>query len=77
MLRIAGYVALILAPLLVLFAIVLAIGMALFGLAIFRSDVFGLFAIAFVAFALATSVTAGIWLARAAKAPPRQEPPSA
>jgi hypothetical protein len=76
MLRIVGYVALILAPLLVLFAIVLAIGMALFGLSMFRSDVFGLFAIAFVAFAVATSVTAGIWLARA-KPPPNPEEPSA
>lgn len=77
MLRIFGYVALILAPLIVLFGIVLAIGVALFGLSVFRSDVFALFATAFVAFAVATSVTAGIWLARAAKVPPPPEEPSA
>lgn len=77
MLRIAGYITLILAPLIVLFAIVLAIGMAIFGLAVLRSDVFALFAMAFVAFALTTSVTVGVWLARASKAPPNPEPPSA
>lgn len=76
MLRIVGYIALILAPLIVLFAIVLAIGMALFGLSMFRSDVFSLFATGFVAFAVAASVSAGIWLARV-KPPPHPEEPSA
>lgn len=74
MLRILGYIALILAPLIVLFAIVLAIGMALFGLSMFRSDVFSLFATGFVAFAVATSVSAGVWLARVKPPPDRQEP---
>jgi hypothetical protein len=68
-----GYIALILAPLFVLFAIVLAIGVALFGLAVVRSDTFALFAMAFVAFAVMTSITVGIVLARAAKSPPRPE----
>lgn len=77
MLRIAGYIAMILAPLIVLFGIVLAIGMAIFGVAVLRSDVFALFAMAFVAFALTTSVTVGVWLARAAKSPPNPEQPSA
>lgn len=72
MLRMLGYVALVLVPLAVLFVIVLAIGFAIFGLAVVRSDVFALFVMAFVAFALTTSVTVGIVLARA-KSPPHQE----
>jgi hypothetical protein len=76
MARIFIYIGLVLAPLLVLLAIALAIGVALFDLSVFRSDVFALFAIGFVAFALATSVTVGVLLARAAKPPPRPEPPS-
>lgn len=77
MLRFLVYISLILAPLLVLFGIVLAIIVAIFGLSALRSDVFGLFAMAFAAFALTTSVTAGLWLARASKVPPHPEPPSA
>lgn len=73
MLRILSYIALVLAPLFVLFAIVLAIGVALFGLAAVRSDTFALFAMAFVAFAVTTSVTVGIVLARGSKSPPRPE----
>ncbi len=77
MLRIFVYIGLILGPLIVLFAIALAIAVALFGLSALRSDVFALFATGFVAFAVTTSVTVGIWLARAAKAPLHPEPPSA
>lgn len=77
MLRILDYIALVLAPVFVLFAIVLAIGVAIFGLAVVRSDTFALFAMAFAAFALTTSITVGIVLARAPKSPPNQEPPSA
>lgn len=73
MLRMLGYISLVLVPLVVLFAIVLAIGIALFGLAVVRSDTFALFAMAFVAFAVTTAITLGIVLARAPKSPPRQE----
>jgi hypothetical protein len=75
--RIFIYIGLVLAPLIVLFGIVLAIAVALFGLSVFRSDVFALLATGFVAFAITTSVTVGIWLARGAKSPPHREPPSA
>lgn len=73
MLRMLGYISLVLAPLFVLFAIVLSIGLAIFGLAVVRSDTFALFAMAFAAFALTTAITVGIVLARAPKSPPRQE----
>jgi hypothetical protein len=73
MLRMLGYISLVLVPLVVLFAIVLAIGIAIFGLAVVRSDVFALFAMAFAAFALTTAITVGIVLARAAKSQARQE----
>lgn len=65
MLRILGYIALVLAPLIVLLILALVIGIALFGLAVVRSDTFEVFAVSFVAFAIAASVTAGIVLARA------------
>ncbi|MEZ5961666.1 MAG: hypothetical protein R3C30_14775 [Hyphomonadaceae bacterium] len=77
MLRMIGYCALVFAPLIVLFAVVLAIGVALFGVAVVRTDTFALFAMAFVAFAVTTSITVGFVLARGAKSPPSQEPPSA
>lgn len=77
MLRILGYIALVLAPLLVLFIVALVIGFALFGVSVVRSDTFALFATGFAAFAVAASIAAGIVLARAPKSPPHQEPPSA